>query len=170
MQNIKETAANVAASAKSGMEKAKATAQEKVETTTAHDPLQKEMATQKKDERIMEAELNKQEARTHNAAVKHGAQTHGHTGMTTSGAGGYTTGAPGTTTYSTSGVHGQGTGAHQMSALPGHGTGQPHGQVTEGVVGSHPIGTNTGTGGTTAHNTGVGGTGATGYGTGGSYS
>ncbi|KAF5750670.1 18 kDa seed maturation protein [Tripterygium wilfordii] len=170
MQNIKETAANVAASAKSGMEKAKATAQEKVEKAKAHDPLQKEMATQKKEDRINEAGLNKQEARTHNAAVKQGVQSHGPTGMPTSGAGGYTTGAPGTTTYSTTGAHGQGTGAHQMSALPGHGIGQPHGQVTEGEVGSHPIGTNTGTGRTTAHNTGVGGTDATGYGTGGSYS
>ncbi|KAF5747721.1 Seed maturation protein [Tripterygium wilfordii] len=91
MQNIKEKAANVGASAKSGMEKAKATAQEKGDKTTAHDPLQKEMATQKKEEKIDQAELNKQEARAHNEAVKHE-----HTGTTTGRTTAHNTGVGGT--------------------------------------------------------------------------
>ncbi|GAV63953.1 LEA_1 domain-containing protein [Cephalotus follicularis] len=154
MQSMKETAANMAASAKAGMEKTKATVQEKVEKMTAHDPVQKEMATEKKEERINQAELNKREAREHNAAAKQGG---GHTGYTATGTGDYTTSGTGTATYSTTGAHGLPTGGHQMSALPAHGTGQPTGHATEGVVGSHPIGTNrtnTGTGGTTAHGTG----------------
>ncbi|KAJ7971446.1 18 kDa seed maturation protein [Quillaja saponaria] len=162
MQSIKETAANVAASAKSGMDKTKATVQEKMEKTTAHDPLQKEMATQKKDERIHEADLNKKEAREENAAAKQAASAG------TGGHGIHHRAGPGTTTYSTTGTTVQQTGAHQMSSMPGHGAGQP---MTEGVVASHPSGTNTGTGRTTAHNTHVGGTGnTTGYGTGGTYS
>ncbi|KAL0316880.1 UNVERIFIED_CONTAM: Late embryogenesis abundant protein 46 [Sesamum radiatum] len=51
MQSAKETASNVAASAKSGMEKTKATVQEKAERMTTRDPIQKDMATQKKRER-----------------------------------------------------------------------------------------------------------------------
>ncbi|GFP91083.1 18 kDa seed maturation protein [Phtheirospermum japonicum] len=152
MQSIKETAANVAASAISGMEKTKATVQEKMERMTAHDPTEKQMATERKEERIHHAELNKQEAREQNAAAKMGVQTGG------------------THSYTASGVTGQPTGGHQMSALPGHGTGQPTGQVVEGTVKSHPIGTATGTGRTTAHNTHVGGGANTGYGTGGGYS
>jgi hypothetical protein len=37
-------------------------------------------------------------------------------------------------------------GTHPMSALLGHGTGQPAGQLTKGVVESYPIGTITGIG------------------------
>lgn len=78
--------------------------------------------------------------------------------------------------HSTTGAKGQSTGTQQMSALPGHGTGQPAGQVTEGTATTHPIGKNRGadgasaTGATTAHNTHVGGGSNTGYGTGGTYS
>ncbi|KAL7092781.1 hypothetical protein ACP275_11G003700 [Erythranthe tilingii] len=61
-KSVKETAASIAASAKAGMEKTKATVQEKAEKMTTRDPLQKEMATQKKDERIHEAEREKHEA------------------------------------------------------------------------------------------------------------
>jgi hypothetical protein len=131
---------------------------------TARDPVQKEMATHKKDAKMNQAELDKLAAREHNAAVKQ---------STTAKAGlPHDTTGTGTASYSTTGEYGQPTGAHQMSALPGHGTGQPTGHVTEGVVGSHPIGTNRGTDGTaTAHNTRVGGnTNATGYSTGGTYS
>lgn len=148
MQGAKETAANIGASAKAGLEKTKATVQEKTEKMTARDPLQKEMATQKKEAKINQAELDKQAAQQHNAAAKHSA------------------------TYSTTGEYVQPMGTHQTSAVPGHGTGQPTGHVTEGVVGSHPIGTNTGgTGGAaTAHNTRVGGNpNDYNYGTGGSY-
>ncbi|KAL6522403.1 hypothetical protein OROMI_031675 [Orobanche minor] len=152
MQSMKETAANIAASAKSGMEKTKATVQEKMERVTAHNPTEKEMATERKEERVHNAELNKLEEREHNAAARQAGR------------------AGGSHSYATTGVTGQPTGGHQMSALPGYGTGQPTGQVTEGTVKSHPIGTATGTGRTTAHNTHVGGGANTGYGTGGGYS
>lgn len=118
---------------------------------TAHDPTQKEMATEKKAARINEAEYEKQVAREQNATQRQATE------------------APGTHSYSTTGATGQPVGSHQMSALPGHGTGQPAGQVVEGVVKSHPIGTDTGTGTTVAgHNLRTGG-GAGGYGTGGAY-
>ena len=140
-ETIKETAANIGASAKSGMEKTKATVQEKTEKMTAHDPVQKEMATKKKEAKMNEAEFDKLAAREHNAAVKQS-----------------------TTAGMDQGHHMHTTGAHHMSAMPGHGTGQPTGHVTEGVVGSHPTGT------TAAHNTRVGGNpNTTGYGTGGTY-
>ncbi|KAK7336641.1 hypothetical protein VNO77_17187 [Canavalia gladiata] len=165
-ESAKETVANLGASAKSGMEKTKATVQEKTERMRARDPLQKDLATQKKEEKINQAELDKQAAREHNAAAKQSA-TAGHMGQ-----GHHTTGTgTGTATYSTTGQHGQPMGAHQTSAMPGHGTGQPTGHVTEGVVGSHPIGTNRGPDGTaTAHNTRAGGNpNDYGYGTGGTY-
>lgn len=123
-----------------------------MERMTAHDPLQKELATEKKQERLTQAEIEKQEDRHQNAAAKQAESGGGHTG----GGGG-----PTTTTYSTTGTT---TGTHQMSAMPGHGTGQPTGgHGTEGVVGSHPIGTNTNrvTGNPNAQGTG--------YGTGGTY-
>ncbi|CAI9765683.1 unnamed protein product [Fraxinus pennsylvanica] len=153
MQSMKETAANVAASAKSGMEKTKAVVQEKMERMTANNPTEKQMATEKKEEKIDQAEHHKQEAREKNAASSQVAN------------------AGATHSYSTTGETGQPTGSYQMSALPGHGSGQPMGQVTESIIKSHPIGTATGTGRpTTAHNTHVG-TGANkGYGTGGAYS
>ncbi|KAJ9695527.1 hypothetical protein PVL29_010820 [Vitis rotundifolia] len=94
MQSVKEKAANVAASAKAGMEKTKATVQEKVEKLTAHGEMEKQIATQKKEEKKAEAEIKKQEAYENNAA--------------------------GTTSAAT-GVPGRPTGPHPMSALPGHG-------------------------------------------------
>ncbi|KAL4271850.1 hypothetical protein GQ457_13G011620 [Hibiscus cannabinus] len=147
MQPIKETAANIMASATSGLEKTKATVEEKVEKATSHTQTQKEMATQRKHERIRQAELNKQEARMHNAAAKN------------SGEGGFT--ATGTHSYSTTGEHGQSTGARQMSALPGHGSGQPAGHVVEGSAAAHPVGLG---GATASHNTRVEGN-PHGYGT-----
>jgi len=122
---------------------------------TARDPVQKELATQKKESKINQAELDKQAARQHNAAASE-----------------YNSAAKQASTYSTTGEHGHPTGFHQTSAMPGHGTGQPTGHVTEGVVGSHPVGTNRGPGGTaTAHNTRAGGNpNDYGYGTGGTYS
>ncbi|KAF3442639.1 hypothetical protein FNV43_RR16555 [Rhamnella rubrinervis] len=160
MESAKEAAANVAASAKSGMEKTKATLQEKTERMTAHDPIEKEVATERKQEKKTQAELNKQAAREQNAAARQAAATGGG-GYTP---GGYTTTGTGTATYSTTGVTGHPTGTHQVSAMPGHGTGQ----VTEGVAGSHPVAVNTGTGRTTAHNPRAGGNVGSGYdGTGG---
>ncbi|XP_009606043.1 late embryogenesis abundant protein 46-like [Nicotiana tomentosiformis] len=156
MQSVKEKASNVAASAKSGVEKTKAVVQEKVERMTAHDPTQKEMATGKKEERINQAEMSKQATHDRNAAIHQG--------------GGTGTGRP-HYSNSTTGATGYSTGAHQMSALPGHGTGEPMGQVTDGVVQSHPIGTATRTQrASAAHNTHVGGGVNQGYGIGGNYS
>ncbi|GAA0187245.1 hypothetical protein LIER_34533 [Lithospermum erythrorhizon] len=153
MQSAKEAAANVAASAKSGMDKTKAVMQEKVEKMSSHDETQKQMATEKKEERIRDAEFQKQQAQEQNAASKQA----GNMG--------------GTHSYSTTGATRQSTGGNQMSALPGHGTGAPTGQVVEGTATTHPIGTATGTGArtTTAHNTHVGGGANQGYGTGGQY-
>ncbi|KAL1532085.1 11 kDa late embryogenesis abundant protein-like [Salvia divinorum] len=64
-----QSAKDIAASAKAGMEKTRATLQEKGERMTASDPLQKEMATEKKEAKIHEAERRKHEERRHNAAV-----------------------------------------------------------------------------------------------------
>ena len=128
---------------------------------TARDPLQKELATEKKEERKTQAELEKQQARQHNAAAKQMESTPagGHTGYT-----------------ATTGVRGTTTGAHHMSATPGQGTGQGQlGQVTHDrvVEESHPIGPRR----TTTHNTSVEGNNppgsyGSGYGTapGGNYS
>lgn len=119
------------------------------ERMTAHDPLQKEIATQKKEGRINQAELDKQAAREHNAAMK----------QSTTAAAGH-----------------MGQGPHYSTGT-GTGTATGH-HVTEGVVGSHPIGTHTGTARTTtAHNPRAGvnpndpGYGyGYGHGTGGTYS
>ncbi|XP_058740440.1 18 kDa seed maturation protein-like [Vicia villosa] len=176
-ETIKETAANIGASAKSGLEKTKATLQEKTEKMSARDPVQKEAATQKKEAKQNQAELDKQMARENNAAVKESTtaaqmgQAHHNMGT-------------GTTTYPTTGTYGQPmgghhstgtgtrtgtyhTGGHDMSAMPGHHTDH----VTQGVVGTHTIGTHRSTDGTAAaHNTRVGGNpNATGYTTGGNY-
>ncbi|KAK7355108.1 hypothetical protein VNO80_14353 [Phaseolus coccineus] len=70
VENVKETAANIGASAKSGLEKTKATLQEKSEHMSSHDEREKSIATQKKEEKINQAEIEKQQARQHNAAVK----------------------------------------------------------------------------------------------------
>ncbi|XP_011078826.1 late embryogenesis abundant protein 46-like [Sesamum indicum] len=150
MQTMKETAANVAAAAKSGMEKTRATVQEKMERMTADSPQEKEMATATKEDIFHNADLKKQDAFEQNAAAKE---------------------SGGSYSYSTTGDVGQPTGGHQMSALPGHGSGEPAGQVVEGTIKSHPIGKATGTGRpTTAHNTHVGAGANQGYGTGGAYS
>uniref|UniRef100_A0A7N0T1T8 Seed maturation protein LEA 4 n=1 Tax=Kalanchoe fedtschenkoi TaxID=63787 RepID=A0A7N0T1T8_KALFE len=140
MQKAKETASNIAASAKAGLDKTKAVAQEKVDKMSAHDPIEKGMATERKEERIHQAEMNKQQAREHNAA----ATGHGTTGVPGTG---------GTFSHSATGTHGHPTGTHQMSAMPGHGTGHTlGGHVVEG----QPIGTAAGTGGTTAPHTQAG--------------
>ncbi|XLR68238.1 hypothetical protein S83_018910 [Arachis hypogaea] len=164
-QSIKEKAANVGASAQAGLEKTKATVQEKAEKMSTRDPIQKQMATQKKEHKTNQAEMEKQAAYNQNAAHKEAARAED-----------IAPGYYGTATHSTTGQHGHPTGGHQMSALPGHGTGQPTGQVTEGVIGSHPIGTNTGTTQTstttTARNTRAGvnpNDPRYGHGTGGSY-
>lgn len=117
----------------------------------ANDPIEKEMAQERKEERKQQAELSKQEAREHNAAAKAG-----HASGTGTGGGSYS--------HSTTGAVGQ-----QMSALPGHGSGEPTGSVVEGAVETHPIARSSGTGHNPSHNTRVEGTGGSTYGTGGSY-
>ncbi|KAK9122666.1 hypothetical protein Sjap_012268 [Stephania japonica] len=105
-ETIKETGSNVMASAKAGMDKTKATVQEKVERMTTSDPLEKELATQRKEGRINLAELEKQEVRHRHAAEREhvrggatgGVFSHGHS---------IDTGAK----------------TNPTSALPGHGTG-----------------------------------------------
>ncbi|CAK7342350.1 unnamed protein product [Dovyalis caffra] len=166
---MKETAANTAASAKAGMEKTKAAMQEKVEKMSAHDPVQKQMASEKKQERMTQAELDKLEAKQHNAASRQaGTATGRHGQYTAEGTGAYMTSGQDAHTHSATGVPSHPTGTHQMSAMPGRGTGQPYGgQLEEGVTRTHPSGL---PGDTTGHNTRAGGTGygtgGTGYGTG----
>ncbi|VFQ59289.1 unnamed protein product [Cuscuta campestris] len=158
MKGVKETAGNIGASAVAGMEKTKAVVQEKVERMTAHDPIEKDMATQKKEERIRQAEEKKQVKMAHDSITSSGNHPHSYSNTT------------GPTT-------GHSTGLHQMSAMPGHGTGAPTGPVTEGVVESHPIGTTDVPGPTTttaaSHVEEPGGAGAIkggcGYGTGGAH-
>ncbi|KZV36404.1 18 kDa seed maturation protein [Dorcoceras hygrometricum] len=71
MQAGKETAANIAASARSGMEKTKAVALEKVEQMKTRDPMMKDMATQKKESKIEEVERQKQGAMQQNKLARH---------------------------------------------------------------------------------------------------
>nr|AMY26620.1 late embryogenesis abundant (lea) group 1-embryo development [Linum usitatissimum] len=90
MQPAKETASNIAASAKSGMDKTKAVAQEQVDKVSAHGPMGKEMAREKKDARVAEAEATKREAKMQNAAARQGEQvTGGYGNYTTGGQTGY---------------------------------------------------------------------------------
>jgi hypothetical protein len=71
-----------------------------MEMGKARDPAQKEAVTRKKEERIIQADRQEQQARACNAAAKQSGKA---------GTGGPT------------GVHP--TGTHPTSALPGHGTG-----------------------------------------------
>ncbi|KAJ3693170.1 hypothetical protein LUZ60_008650 [Juncus effusus] len=88
MEAVRETAANIGASAKAGMDKTKATLEEKVEKMTAQHPAEKEMAEQKKIEKFREAETMKRNAMEHNAAVKE--HTHNTPGVQEGGpVGGY---------------------------------------------------------------------------------
>ncbi|KAG8371861.1 hypothetical protein BUALT_Bualt12G0007000 [Buddleja alternifolia] len=108
MQSAKETASNVAASAKAGMEKTKATLQEKGEKMTTRDPLQKEIATEKKDERIHEAERQKLEARQQNVATRQGAAGGGTFGHDYTTGTGHPTGAGVRSDYPQTGTTGAG--------------------------------------------------------------
>ncbi|CAI9787568.1 unnamed protein product [Fraxinus pennsylvanica] len=133
MQSAKETAANVTASAKSGLEKTKATAQEKAGKMTTRDPVQKEIATEKKEAKIQEAERQKHEMRE---AAKAG-RTTGH-GYTAGGTTGHSTGIHDATGYPTT--------ATDYTDIAR--TDYPSGTTTQGVIGSqYPPGTNTGGGG-----------------------
>ncbi|GAB2227481.1 hypothetical protein Droror1_Dr00009303 [Drosera rotundifolia] len=121
MQAGKKAAENAAATAKSGMEKTKATLQEKTEKMNAHDPALKQMATEKKEARMAEAEYQKQENREDKAAQK--------MANTAEARPGYTPGSAGYTS-----------GPNVTSAVPGYGTDAPAGNVEEGAVGVCPPG------------------------------
>ncbi|KAK9664603.1 hypothetical protein RND81_14G055200 [Saponaria officinalis] len=84
MESAKQKAADATAAAKAGMEKTKATVGEKVDKMKGHDQFDKDVATMKKDERMDEAEIRKQEAHAHNEAQKQ-ANTTARTGHTTTG-------------------------------------------------------------------------------------
>ncbi|MED6171104.1 hypothetical protein PIB30_037581 [Stylosanthes scabra] len=156
MESVKETAANISASAASGFEKTKAVVQEKSERISTRDPVQKEMATQKKEGRIINAEREKQEARDHNAAAKHSAVAQAPN-TTTDGqpmAGPWQLGGlkeevvgsspTGLASY-TATRDGQHLGVNKEKDMPG--PWQLGGQEGE-VVGSSPSATETGMGGT----------------------
>lgn len=133
---------------------------------SARDPTEKDMATQKKEERIKQAEMEKQEAREQNAAAKQSAVA----GQVTEAQAHNTTTGPTGTDSAAFGAHpttgggpGQPTGHNQMSTMPvdGHGpaTELANDGLTEDVAGSHPIGPNTGMSTSPAHNVPVGGSG-----------
>ncbi|XP_010928814.1 late embryogenesis abundant protein 46 [Elaeis guineensis] len=153
MASVKETASNIAASAKSGMEKTKATLEEKVEKMTAHHPAEKEMAEEKKQDKIREAEIAKRETKEQNAAAREQARA-GHTG------------GPITTAHPSAAAAG-----HHTTGAPGQVAGDPTGgHVISGTVESHPIGKETGTARpATAHNPYAGTANPAGRGTGGGY-
>ncbi|XP_055809192.1 late embryogenesis abundant protein 46-like [Solanum dulcamara] len=136
MEAAKETAANVAASAKSGMEKTKAVVTEKAEKLTTSDPVQRQMATEAKEQKIHQAEMDKLAAQEQNAASRQAAATGGTTAYTATGGGvglGHTSlGTHGTTTGHTG--LGHATGTHGIT--PGH-TGLGHTTGTHGITPGH---------------------------------
>ncbi|KAL1814239.1 hypothetical protein ACET3Z_024304 [Daucus carota] len=67
--SVMEAAANVAASAKSGLDKTKAVVEEKVERMSSKDEVEKDMATLRKDEKLDLAEHRKHKAYAQNAAA-----------------------------------------------------------------------------------------------------
>ncbi|KAK8940495.1 18 kDa seed maturation protein [Platanthera zijinensis] len=78
MEAAKEKILNVNATALSGLNKVKATTQEKVEKMTTSDPMKKENAEMRKGEKIREAEAEKQRAFNENAIHK---EQLSHTGI-----------------------------------------------------------------------------------------
>ncbi|KAI0503855.1 hypothetical protein KFK09_014798 [Dendrobium nobile] len=74
MEAAKEKVLNIGATAKAGMDKTKATAEEKIEKMKTRDPLQKEMAEERKEEKVRQAWLMKQQADKENAILKGEAQ------------------------------------------------------------------------------------------------
>ncbi|KVI12044.1 late embryogenesis abundant protein 46-like [Cynara cardunculus var. scolymus] len=87
MQAVKETAANIAASAVSGLDKTLAVIDEKVEKISTSDPVEKDMATLRKEDRIRMAELRKQQAYSQNAAAAFGGGAPGSPTYTAAGSG-----------------------------------------------------------------------------------
>lgn len=85
---------------------------------TAHDPLEKELATERKHDRMDEAELRKREAVDHNAAARQQAAFTGHAGPTTTG-GHQATGTYTTTTQQDPNLGGYST-TQQDPRLGGH--------------------------------------------------
>jgi len=97
----KEKMSNMGTTVKEGMDKTKASAQEKVEKVTAHNPADKEIAREKKEIKQTEAEMRANAARVEHKAEKEAANIGGgagHHGAGNIGGGtGYTNlGTPGT--------------------------------------------------------------------------
>ncbi|CAL9191249.1 unnamed protein product [Musa hybrid cultivar] len=142
MASVKEMAGNVAASAKAGMDKTTATVQEKVEKMTAHTPTEKAMAEERKQEKVREAEINKQEPMQQNAAAQQ------------------------RTLAAHDGGHVAKPGVYPVGGAPG----EVAGHLISGPVRSRPIGRDTGTARpAAAHNPYVGPTEPAARGTGGRY-
>ncbi|GMI70984.1 hypothetical protein HRI_000767700 [Hibiscus trionum] len=122
MQSMKDAAA----SAKAGMEKAKATMQEKVDQMKTSDPTEKQISRERKEDRIEDAELRKQEARLHNATAGHGAGAGAGIGYNRAGTAGYGGGGVhdvnpiGGTGFTTGGLH------HNRGDTGGYGGGGVH--------------------------------------------
>ncbi|KAL7225023.1 hypothetical protein ACSBR1_020326 [Camellia fascicularis] len=175
--SAKETAANVAASAKAGLDKTKATMQEKVERVSAHDPVQKDMAIQRKEEKINQAEYRKQEAREHNATARQSAAATARAGGGTQS---YTTVIMAPATWTEGGMVGS---QYPLGADIGAATENPVGGANTTAIGLNPRSTNAvypsdvdiiGAGLNPMHNTNAGvgdrgGAPTSGYGTGGAY-
>ncbi|XP_074365611.1 uncharacterized protein LOC141706709 [Apium graveolens] len=69
MSSVMEAAANIAASAKSGLDKTKAVVEEKKERMSTSDAVEKDMASLRKEEKIDLAELRKCKAYAQNAVA-----------------------------------------------------------------------------------------------------
>nr|WIW57573.1 late embryogenesis abundant protein LEA3 [Pinus tabuliformis] len=78
MQTAKEKMSNMGTDVNEEMDKAKASAQEKVEKVTAHNPADKEIALEKKDAKQTEAEMRANAGRAEHRAEKDEAKQSGH--------------------------------------------------------------------------------------------
>ncbi|KAK6941921.1 Late embryogenesis abundant protein, LEA_1 subgroup [Dillenia turbinata] len=134
MESVKETVANIGASARSGMDKTKAAAQEKIDLMTANSPREREMATERKNARMTEAELRKQEAYGQNAAARQAALNPGGLASYRTGSG---TESNTHNTHTNIGSAGQPMETHVMSpdTMPGYGTGVAAGRLGEETMG-----------------------------------
>ncbi|OWM78964.1 18 kDa seed maturation protein-like [Punica granatum] len=84
--SAKESLADLGATARYNMEKAKATAQEQMDRMIANTQMDKDLATERKQERIDEAKLGTLEAYNQNAAAREQTAFIGQPGpMTTAG-------------------------------------------------------------------------------------
>lgn len=148
---------------------------------SAHDPMQKDMATERKQEKIHQAEYNKQGAHENNAAARQAIATGGAGTFTAVGRAQNSTPGAGTQNYSAGGdhrlnTHTHPTGGHNPDHLTGsNATGYGTGQNAHNLGGVNTGGADAvypddpiGSGPNTTRNT-IGGAPGTGQGTGGTY-